>query len=209
MLVKNQLWDLSTTLPTQRKTWTWRSSLARTASTHEVRRRLVPFPAFRSSGVTERKKAASDDTSLPSQNQATFRLAYLSCGSTGTPPFWQQTPQEWRKKNPLVAQIDNDGRQCRSRDANCTQDYESHGSRVTRSISLGTNGSPDLWAHCQRTRDPGPILVQRALLSLLIKLEESTGQSWIDMGRLSWTQIRFQYPQPFWSQIRCGRCLGL
>ena len=32
---------------------------------------------FRSSGVTERKKAANDDTSLPSQNPATFQVRYL------------------------------------------------------------------------------------------------------------------------------------
>ena len=32
---------------------------------------------FRSSGVTERQKAANDDTSLPSQNQATFQARLL------------------------------------------------------------------------------------------------------------------------------------
>ena len=32
---------------------------------------------FRSSGVTERQKAVNDDTSLPSQNQATFQARLL------------------------------------------------------------------------------------------------------------------------------------
>ena len=32
---------------------------------------------FRSSGITERQKAANDDTSLPSQNQASFQARLL------------------------------------------------------------------------------------------------------------------------------------
>ena len=68
---KNQLQEISTTPTTQLKRL---NNQPCKNSTHPP---SVLSRFFRSSGVTERQKAASDDSSLPSQNQATFQARLL------------------------------------------------------------------------------------------------------------------------------------
>ena len=68
---KNQLQEISTTPTTQLK------RLNNQPCENSPHPPSVLSRFFRSSGATERQKAASDDSSLPSQNQATFQARLL------------------------------------------------------------------------------------------------------------------------------------
>ena len=88
---------------------------------------------FRPSGVTERKKAATDDKSLPSQYQATFQARLLQLQFDNNAAVMATNTAESTARIAILIAMAAEADARTPTDSSCTQNYQTDGSRVTRS----------------------------------------------------------------------------
>ena len=116
---------------------------------------------FRSSGVTERQKAVNDDTSLPSQNQATFqaRLLQLQFDNDAAVLATNTAELTARKAELTATAAEADARTAAARRTTKLMDLESR--EMDRRSSRSPSSSPKLSTHSDASprhlRTPSPL----------------------------------------------------